>query len=52
MTRQAIHHALENRLTQSLREERINQEVAGRTADGAEGVAAFTQKRRADFLGR
>lgn len=52
MTRQAIHHALENQLAESLREERINQEVAGRTADFAEGVAAFTQKCRANFLGR
>ncbi len=36
----------------SLHRERVNQGIAGRTADFAEGVAAFTERRSAHFGGR
>jgi 2-(1,2-epoxy-1,2-dihydrophenyl)acetyl-CoA isomerase len=39
-------------LTEALMVERRNQLAAGRTTDFAEGVAAFLQKRPANFSGR
>lgn len=43
--------SLENGLTAQLRQERLNQRIAGDTADFAEGVAAFLAKRPASFSG-
>lgn len=51
LMRQAITDALAATLTESLARERRDQLVAGRTADHAEGVAAFLKKRRPVFRG-
>lgn len=52
LTRQALRASLECSLTESLRIERYNQLVAGRTEDFAEGVAAFQARRPPAFKGR
>lgn len=52
LIREGLRYALDHSLTETLRLERCNQRRAGQTADFAEGVAAFRQKRRADFTGR
>lgn len=51
LIRQGIRQCLDKPLTEALMVERRNQRLAGRTADFAEGVAAFLQKRPADFRG-
>ena len=52
LIRQGIRDCLDSTLTEALATERRNQLAAGRTADFAEGVTAFLQKRPADFKGR
>jgi 2-(1,2-epoxy-1,2-dihydrophenyl)acetyl-CoA isomerase len=52
LIRQGIRDCLDTSLTEALAIERRNQRAAGRTADVAEGVAAFLQKRPAAFTGR
>lgn len=52
LIRQGIREALDSTLTEALMMERRNQLVAGRTADFAEGVGAFLQKRKAAFTGK
>jgi 2-(1,2-epoxy-1,2-dihydrophenyl)acetyl-CoA isomerase len=52
LIRQGIRDCLDRPLSEGLMVERRNQMVAGRTADFAEGVAAFLQKRPARFSGR
>jgi 2-(1,2-epoxy-1,2-dihydrophenyl)acetyl-CoA isomerase len=47
-----INHAEDASLDESLTEEAALQELAGRTQDHAEGVAAFTEKREPRFVGR
>jgi 2-(1,2-epoxy-1,2-dihydrophenyl)acetyl-CoA isomerase len=51
LIRQGIRKSLESTLSETLKLERINQKVAGQTADFAEGVAAFRAKRPARFTG-
>jgi 2-(1,2-epoxy-1,2-dihydrophenyl)acetyl-CoA isomerase len=51
MIRRSARFALEHSLSDVLRHERMGQLAAGRTADFAEGVAAFTSKRTAVFKG-
>ncbi|WP_448585054.1 enoyl-CoA hydratase-related protein [Thermaurantiacus sp.] len=51
LIRQGIRDCLDKTLTEALMVERRNQLEAGRTADFAEGVAAFLQKRPANFRG-
>jgi len=51
-TKQAIHAAERQALEQQLATESAFQRELGRTADYAEGVAAFTEKRQARFTGR
>jgi 2-(1,2-epoxy-1,2-dihydrophenyl)acetyl-CoA isomerase len=52
MTKQAIQAAATNSLDQQLDLERDLQREAGRSADYAEGVAAFLDKRKPEFRGR
>ncbi len=51
LTKRAINHALHVPLEQALDYEAVLQEIAGRTADHREGVAAFLEKRQANFIG-
>jgi 2-(1,2-epoxy-1,2-dihydrophenyl)acetyl-CoA isomerase len=51
MIRQLTWESLDNHFQEQLKLERELQRTAGRTADFAEGVAAFLQKRKAEFRG-
>jgi 2-(1,2-epoxy-1,2-dihydrophenyl)acetyl-CoA isomerase len=52
LIRQGVRAAMDSSLTEALAIERGNQRTAGRTADFAEGVAAFLAKRPAKFTGK
>lgn len=52
LTKRAMRRALTGRLDEALAYEAQLQEIAGRTADHREGVAAFLEKRPARFAGR
>lgn len=52
MTKRAIQAAATNSLDQQLDLERDLQREAGRSADYAEGVSAFLQKRKPEFIGQ
>lgn len=52
LTKRAIAYAQGASLAQALEYEAYLQEIAGRTADHREGVAAFMEKRQAKFEGR
>jgi 2-(1,2-epoxy-1,2-dihydrophenyl)acetyl-CoA isomerase len=52
LIRQGIRACMDSTLTEGLMVERRNQLHAGRTADFAEGVMAFLQKRPANFQGK
>jgi 2-(1,2-epoxy-1,2-dihydrophenyl)acetyl-CoA isomerase len=52
LMRQSVDAALEMSLSDTLALEREHQRVAGRTADHAEGVAAFLAKRKPVFTGK
>jgi 2-(1,2-epoxy-1,2-dihydrophenyl)acetyl-CoA isomerase len=52
LAKRAINHAEDALLTESLAMEAALQELAGRTEDHAEGLAAFGEKREPRFLGR
>ena len=52
LTKRLINAAEDETLAESLAVEAALQEVAGRGADHAEGVAAFAEKREPDFSGR
>ena len=52
LAKRAINHAEDALLAESLAMEAALQELAGRTEDHAEGIAAFSEKREPRFLGR
>jgi 2-(1,2-epoxy-1,2-dihydrophenyl)acetyl-CoA isomerase len=52
LAKRAINHAEDALLSESLALEAALQELAGRTEDHAEGVAAFGEKREPRFVGR
>jgi 2-(1,2-epoxy-1,2-dihydrophenyl)acetyl-CoA isomerase len=52
LAKRAINHAEDALLAESLAMEAALQELAGRTEDHAEGIAAFNDKREPRFLGR
>jgi 2-(1,2-epoxy-1,2-dihydrophenyl)acetyl-CoA isomerase len=52
LAKRAINHAEDALLAESLGMEAALQELAGRTQDHAEGVAAFSEKREPRFIGR
>lgn len=52
LAKRAINHAEDALLSESLAMEAALQEVAGRSEDHAEGIAAFGEKREPRFLGR
>lgn len=52
LTKRLINHAEDVTLAESLAAEAALQDVAGRTADHAEGVAAFGERREPRFTGR
>lgn len=49
--KKAVEYALDHNLSEALEMEAVLQGMAGKTADHAEGVAAFIQKRPAQFKG-
>jgi 2-(1,2-epoxy-1,2-dihydrophenyl)acetyl-CoA isomerase len=52
LTKRAFNYALARSLDEALEYEAHLQEIAGRTADHREGVAAFLDKRAPRFAGR
>lgn len=52
LTKRAMNFALNSTLPEALDYEAYLQEVAGRTADHREGVAAFLEKRKPNFTGK
>ncbi len=52
LAKRAINHAEDADLEESLAMEAALQELAGRTEDHAEGIAAFAEKREPRFIGR
>jgi 2-(1,2-epoxy-1,2-dihydrophenyl)acetyl-CoA isomerase len=51
-TKQALYASFESDLDTALEREAVGQALCGRTADHAEGVAAFFERREPDFAGR
>jgi 2-(1,2-epoxy-1,2-dihydrophenyl)acetyl-CoA isomerase len=52
LAKRAMNRALTSHLADALEYEAQLQEIAGRTEDHAEGVAAFLEKRRPEFRGK
>ncbi len=52
LTKRCIHRALERRLKDAMEAEANALELSSRSADFKEGLAAFRERRSADFQGR
>jgi 2-(1,2-epoxy-1,2-dihydrophenyl)acetyl-CoA isomerase len=51
LTKKALNYSLRNNLNEQLAVEKDLQGQAGRTADNAEGINAFLEKRKPEFRG-
>jgi 2-(1,2-epoxy-1,2-dihydrophenyl)acetyl-CoA isomerase len=52
LTKSLVHRSLESTLSQALEQEAVVEELAVRSGDFKEGLAAFVEKRDPDFRGR